>query len=179
MKNLPMDLRVHVVSHTHWDREWRQPFEFFQPYLVKCLDQLFDIFKSDPKYKAFLLDGQAVMLDDYLEVCPERAVLSASQRKGNLPDTAEYLMLDVRPKSAAANIRLSCIKKSEDGDAIIIRLWNPTPQKVSVKLALPKPWGGEQPVMSDEIGKSNIPCDKNGYFTLAPFKIATFRFMKK
>lgn len=72
MKNLPKDLKLHVVSHSHWDREWRQPFEFFQPYLVKCLDQLFEIFESDPNYKAFLLDGQAVMLEDYLEVRPER-----------------------------------------------------------------------------------------------------------
>ena len=73
MKNLPNDLKLHVVSHSHWDREWRQPFEFFQPYLVKCLDQLFEIFENDPNYKAFLLDGQTAMLEDYLEVRPERA----------------------------------------------------------------------------------------------------------
>jgi len=73
MNTLPKDLKVHVVSHTHWDREWRQPFEFFQPYLVKCLDQLFEIFKNDPSYKAFLLDGQFVMIEDYLEAKPQRA----------------------------------------------------------------------------------------------------------
>lgn len=95
MKNLPMDLRVHVVSHTHWDREWRQPFEFFQPYLVKCLDQLFDIFKSDPKYKSFLLDGQAVMLEDYLEVCPERARdVRRWLRKGRLFAGPWYSLID-------------------------------------------------------------------------------------
>lgn len=71
MNNLPKDLKVHVVSHTHWDREWRQPLEFFQPYLVKCLDRLFKIFKRNPAYKAFLLDGQTVMVEDYLEVRPE------------------------------------------------------------------------------------------------------------
>ena len=72
MKEIPHELKVHVVSHTHWDREWRQPFEFFQPYLVKCLDQLFSIFEENDDYRAFLLDGQAVMLEDYLEVRPER-----------------------------------------------------------------------------------------------------------
>jgi mannosylglycerate hydrolase len=72
MNNLPKDLKVHVVSHTHWDREWRQPLEFFQPYLVKCLDQLLKIFKKKPDYKAFLLDGQSIMVEDYLELRPER-----------------------------------------------------------------------------------------------------------
>ncbi len=72
MKTLPENLKVHVVSHTHWDREWRQPFEFFQTYLVKCLDKLFGIFERNHDYKSFLLDGQAVILDDYLEMRPER-----------------------------------------------------------------------------------------------------------
>ena len=112
-------------------------------------------------------------------ITPLRAILSASQRKGELPDAAEFLNLKVKPASASGNLGISCVKKSGEGDSVIIRLWNPTSQKVSVKLTLPKPWGGAQPVMSDEIGKSNIPCDKNGDFTLAPFKIATFRFMKK
>ena len=72
METYPRDLKVHVVSHTHWDREWRQPLEFFQPYLVKCLDQLFEIFEKDPTYRAFLLDGQSVVVEDYLEARPER-----------------------------------------------------------------------------------------------------------
>ncbi|MBN1900371.1 hypothetical protein JW926_03485 [Candidatus Sumerlaeota bacterium] len=72
MNNLPKDLKVHVVSHTHWDREWRQPLEFFQPYLVKCLDQLLKIFRKRSDYKAFLLDGQSIMVEDYLDFRPER-----------------------------------------------------------------------------------------------------------
>gem|GEM_PF-154538 len=110
---------------------------------------------------------------------PLRAILSASQRKGKLPDAAEYLNLQVKPAKASGNIGISCVKKSEEGNSMIIRLWNPTLQKVLVRLELPKPWRKAQAVLSNEVCKANIPCDKNGYFTLAPFKIATFRFLKK
>ena len=33
---------VHVVSHTHWDREWYMPFELHRRRLVKLLDSLLD-----------------------------------------------------------------------------------------------------------------------------------------
>jgi mannosylglycerate hydrolase len=61
-----------VVSHTHWDREWYRPFEEFRVRLVRMLDNLLDLLDRDPEYRYFVLDGQTIVLDDYLEVRPER-----------------------------------------------------------------------------------------------------------
>ncbi|HEY9723078.1 MAG TPA: hypothetical protein V6D47_13800, partial [Oscillatoriaceae cyanobacterium] len=57
-----------VVPHTHWDREWYRPFEAYRYRLVKTLDAVLD---SDLPY--FLLDGQMVVVEDYLAIRPERA----------------------------------------------------------------------------------------------------------
>lgn len=64
---------VHVVSHTHWDREWYLPFQTFRVRLVKVVDQVLELLESDTGYRHFMLDGQAVALEDYLEIRPEAA----------------------------------------------------------------------------------------------------------
>lgn len=62
-----------VVPHTHWDREWYQTFQQFRMRLVKCINHLLRILDSDPDFFYFLLDGQTILLDDYLEIHPEEA----------------------------------------------------------------------------------------------------------
>lgn len=57
---------------THWDREWYEPFQEFRMWLVELIDELIDLMKKDPEYKSFHLDGQAVVLQDYLEIRPEK-----------------------------------------------------------------------------------------------------------
>ena len=61
---------LYVVPHTHWDREWYRTAERFRQRLVALIDELID----DPPAtgECFLLDGQAILLDDYLAVRPER-----------------------------------------------------------------------------------------------------------
>ena len=61
-----------VVSHTHWDRAWYLPFQTFRHRLVRLVDRLLDLLESTADYRAFTLDGQTVLLDDYLEVRPEQ-----------------------------------------------------------------------------------------------------------
>jgi hypothetical protein len=60
-----------VVGHTHWDREWYLPFESFRARLVVMMDNLLDYLEADPAFRCFVLDGQAIMVEDYLEVRPE------------------------------------------------------------------------------------------------------------
>jgi hypothetical protein len=61
-----------VVPHTHWDREWYLSFEGFRAKLVPTLDAVLDLLATDPLWRHFHLDGQTAMIDDYLEVRPER-----------------------------------------------------------------------------------------------------------
>jgi mannosylglycerate hydrolase len=61
---------VHLVPHTHWDREWYLPFQRFRLRLVGLIDRLLDAMEADPRYR-FTLDGQLATVDDYLEVRPE------------------------------------------------------------------------------------------------------------
>jgi hypothetical protein len=66
-------LPVAIVPHTHWDREWYQPFETFRGRLVTILDRLLPLLDADPSYRHFLLDGQLAAVDDYIAVRPEAA----------------------------------------------------------------------------------------------------------
>lgn len=55
---------------THWDREWYLQFQGFRYYLVKMFSKLIeDIEKGRLSYFGF--DGQTIVLEDYLEICPQ------------------------------------------------------------------------------------------------------------
>ncbi|HXF72887.1 MAG TPA: hypothetical protein VNO79_09810 [Actinomycetota bacterium] len=62
--------RITLVPHTHWDREWYEPFEVFRERLVRMMDGLLDLLERG--FPHFHLDGQTAMVDDYLEVRPGR-----------------------------------------------------------------------------------------------------------
>jgi hypothetical protein len=61
------------VPHTHWDREWYAPFQTFRVRLVGLVDELLDLLERDESYERFLLDGQTVVVDDYLAIRPDAA----------------------------------------------------------------------------------------------------------
>jgi len=63
---------LHLVSHTHWDREWYMSFQRFRRRFVKLMDHLLDLFAEKKEYRHFTLDGQVLVLKDYLEIRPER-----------------------------------------------------------------------------------------------------------
>jgi alpha-mannosidase len=65
------DFRYLVVPHTHWDREWSLPFEQFRLRLGAVVDGVLDTLESDPSFTSFTLDGQAIVLEDYVEVRPD------------------------------------------------------------------------------------------------------------
>ncbi|MBI2767449.1 MAG: hypothetical protein HYX53_16260 [Chloroflexi bacterium] len=64
---------VYVVPHCHWDREWYQPHELFRWRLVQMIDELLDHMEQHPEYRCFTLDGQTIVIEDYLELRPEDA----------------------------------------------------------------------------------------------------------
>jgi mannosylglycerate hydrolase len=60
-----------LVSHTHWDRAWYLSFEEFRFKLVGMIDRILELLKSNDSFKCFVLDGQTILIDDYLEIRPE------------------------------------------------------------------------------------------------------------
>ncbi len=77
-------LRVVIVPHTHWDREWYLTFEEFRFHLVEALDRVLSLLEGDPDYR-FTLDGQVLPLLDYLEIRPEmEGKLRSFIREGKL-----------------------------------------------------------------------------------------------
>ena len=96
----------HVVSHSHWDREWYRSFHRFRALLVSMVDDLLEILQDDPKFVAFMLDGQTVVLEDYLEVRPEREdTLRALVKAGRLVIGPWYILPDEFLVSAEATVR--------------------------------------------------------------------------
>jgi alpha-mannosidase len=89
------DFRYLVVPHTHWDREWYLPFEQFRLRLGVVVDGVLDTLEGDDKFTSFTLDGQAIVLEDYLEVRAQnegrlRALLAA----GRLEVGPSYVLPD-------------------------------------------------------------------------------------
>ncbi len=87
--------RIAVVPHTHWDREWYDPFQIFRLKLVATIDDLLDQMEEDGSYSHFLLDGQLAVLDDYLEIRPENEDrLGALAAAGRLSIGPWYILMD-------------------------------------------------------------------------------------
>ncbi len=70
-KNSKKKLEMHVISGTHWDREWRYTAEQSKVRLVNLIDSLINILENKSSYHSFLLDGGTVILEDYLSIRPE------------------------------------------------------------------------------------------------------------
>jgi alpha-mannosidase len=99
-----MAVDVHVVSHTHWDREWYHSFERFRQRLVALVDELLD--EPPTGSASFLLDGQAILIDDYGAVRPDRASeLATLIRKRRLEAGPWYVLSDELIPSGEALVR--------------------------------------------------------------------------
>ena len=94
-----------LVSHTHWDREWYRPFEAFRARLVDTVDAVLDQLEADPGW-SFVLDGQTVVLEDYLEIRPaRRAELEQACRAGRIAIGPWYVQPDSLLPSGEAHVR--------------------------------------------------------------------------
>lgn len=97
---------VHIVSHTHWDREWYRTFQSFRMRLVESLDALLKIMRSTNEYHHFTLDGQTIILEDYVEIRPEcRLAISKLVQEGRLHIGPWYVLPDEFLVSGEAIIR--------------------------------------------------------------------------
>jgi alpha-mannosidase len=97
---------LHVISHTHWDREWYLTFQQFRMRLVDLIDNLLSLLDRDPNFRTFHLDAQTIVLEDYLAIRPQnRARLEASIRAGRITIGPWYQLNDEFLTSGEATVR--------------------------------------------------------------------------
>jgi mannosylglycerate hydrolase len=97
---------IHIISHTHWDREWYLPFQSFRLKLVHLIDGLLELLEEDPQFKYYLLDGQTIVLDDYLAMRPEKeAILRQYIQKGRIIIGPWHILPDMFLVGFEAHIR--------------------------------------------------------------------------
>jgi mannosylglycerate hydrolase len=117
-------LNIILVPHTHWDREWYQTFQQFRMRLVHVVTSLLDILDRDPAFTHFMLDGQAIVLDDYLEACPDQEErLKHYIRSGRISAGPWYLQPDeflVSGESLIRNLQSGLSRAAEFGEPMRI-----------------------------------------------------------
>ncbi|MBE0699134.1 MAG: glycoside hydrolase family 38, partial [Anaerolineaceae bacterium] len=105
-----MNRKAHYVLSTHWDREWYQPFQDYRFCLVQMLDRVLEGWQREDLCGPFQTDGQAIVLEDYLEVRPERTgQIEQLVREGRFVVGPWYVLPDeflVSGESIIRNLRL-------------------------------------------------------------------------
>lgn len=95
-----------IVPHTHWDREWRYPIWKNRASLVKFMRELMHLLETDADYPCFVLDGQCVVIEDYLEVCPrDEARVKALVAAGKLKIGPWFTLPDLYPLDGECLVR--------------------------------------------------------------------------
>jgi len=98
-------IKAYIVPTTHWDREWVMHLGQYQIRLGHMLDQALDLAEKYPEYR-FMLDGQAIVLSDYLQVCPEnRKRLEEAMQKGSVVAGPWYVLADQALESYESTVR--------------------------------------------------------------------------
>ncbi|MDT2831643.1 alpha-mannosidase [Vagococcus carniphilus] len=137
--------KVYIISHSHWDREWYMPYEQHHMRLIRLMDDLLELFKTNPDFNSFHLDGQTIILDDYLQVRPEkRQEVQEAIDKGKLKIGPFYILQDDFLISSEANVRNTLIGLEE------ARQWG----KPTMLGYFPDTFGnmGQTPQMMEEAG---------------------------
>ncbi len=58
-----MKKKIHIISHTHWDREWYLSSKYVNRWIPVFFENLFRMLEKEPDYR-FVLDGQTSIIDD-------------------------------------------------------------------------------------------------------------------
>ena len=116
-------MQVHVVPHTHWDREWYLPFSVYRSRLVRLLDSLLEALESEPALR-FHLDGQMAVVDDYLEIRPDQAApLRRAAAEGRVSLGPWYTLPDehlVSGESLLRNLEMGMRRARDFGEPMLV-----------------------------------------------------------
>ncbi|HET9063456.1 MAG TPA: alpha-mannosidase, partial [Candidatus Binatia bacterium] len=98
-------MRCLVVSHFHWDREWYRTFQAYRARLVDAVDTVLELVATDEGFR-FVLDGQAVLVEDYLALRPaRREALARAVAMGRVSVGPWYVQPDTLLPSGESLIR--------------------------------------------------------------------------
>ena len=101
-----MKKTLHIIPHSHWDREWYLPFEKHRVRLIDLFDNLIQVMEENEDYTYYHLDGQYIVIDDYLEVRPQmRDRLMKLIHDGRIHVGPWYILQDEYLTSGEANVR--------------------------------------------------------------------------
>jgi len=95
-----------VVSHTHWDREWYATLPQFRVDLCRAVKRILHALEEEPDFDHFMLDGQSIVLEDYLQIHPEdRERIARHVQAGRLAIGPWYVLPDEFLVSAESTVR--------------------------------------------------------------------------
>ncbi|MBC1666287.1 alpha-mannosidase [Listeria welshimeri] len=98
--------KAHIISHSHWDREWFLPLESLRFRLVTLMDEVEALLDKENGFNHFHMDGQMIMLEDYLAVKPaKKEKMKQLVSEGKLRIGPWYMLQDAFLTSGEANIR--------------------------------------------------------------------------
>lgn len=101
-----MKKKLHIIPHTHWDREWYMPFEEHRYRLVELFDDILEVFDKDENFKYYHMDGQVIPVLDYLEIKPEnRQKVLKLIKENKLQIGPWYILQDEYLTSGESQIR--------------------------------------------------------------------------
>ena len=113
---------IYLFSGTHWDREWYQTFQGFRMRLVKMMDELIEILETRDDYGVFHFDGQTIVLEDYLEIRPEKKdQLKKLVQEGKMEIGPWFTLPDCAPiqgESVVRNIQYGVKRCKEFGEPL-------------------------------------------------------------
>lgn len=118
-----MKQRIHVVAHTHWDFEWYFSRQESQIQLLYHMDEVFKALETN-QLSYYVLDGQMAIVDDFLDLCPEKRSELMTYIKANRlfigPWYTQVDELTTSGESMIRNLQLGINSAEELGGAMNI-----------------------------------------------------------
>lgn len=101
-----MKKEVHIIPHTHWDKEWYFTASRSKVYLMRHVQEVMKLLIDNPDYPSYLLDGQTSLIEDYVKYYPQdEAVISELIRSKRLFVGPWYTQTDQLIVSAESIVR--------------------------------------------------------------------------
>lgn len=116
-----MNREIKILMHTHWDREWYFTKDETQVLLRNHMFQVIEFLEANEDI-IYILDGQSVMLDDFIEFAPKWKVrVEALVKRGALRIGPWYTQTDlllVHGESIIRNLYYGMKKALEYGNVM-------------------------------------------------------------